>query len=159
MGKKKVFGMVETGYYLLLSAALFLASIYLVSEAFRNLWLIAREISGPVNIPLLLESIILVTLSIAVFDLGKAFMEEELVRGTDYLKHSDVRRGLTRFLTAVTIAASIEVLMLIFKFSLEGPENLKYAALLLVGIALLIGSLGLYSLLCVKAETRKDRME
>lgn len=117
------------------------------------------EISGSVNIPLLLESIILITLSIAIFDLGNAKVEEELIRGTDYLKHSEVRRRLTRFLIAVTIAASIEVLMLIFKFSLEEPENLKYAALFLIGLALLIVSLGLYSLLSVKAETRKDRME
>jgi len=156
---KKTFKLAERGYYLFLSATLFLASIYLVYQALRNLWLIAREISGPVNIPLLLESIILVTLSIAIFDLGKATVEEELVRGTDYLKHSEVRRGLTRFLTAVTIAASIEVLMLIFKFSLDEPENLKFAALLLIGLALLIIALGLYSLFSVKAETRKDRME
>lgn len=156
---KKAFIYIERGYYLFLSAALFLASIYLVYEALRNLWFIAKEISGPVNIPLLLESIILITLSIAIFDLGKATVEEELVRGTDYLKHSEVRRGLTRFLTAVTIAGSIEVLMLIFKFSLDKPENLEYAALLLIGLALLIIALGLYSLLSVKAETRKDKME
>lgn len=146
-------------FYFLLSICLFSASFYLVYQATRNLWKLALELPGPMNVPLFMESVIFATLSLAIFDLAKATVEEDLIRDTDYLKHSEIRRGLTRFLTAVTVAISIEVLMLIFKFSLDQPENLLYAALLMFGLALLITSLGIYSMLGVRAETKKDKME
>jgi len=156
---RNIFSRAEQGYYLFTSTALFLASFFLLYHALRNFWFMAVDLSRPLDLPLLMESVIMITLSVAIFDLAKATVEEELVRGTDYLKHSEIRRGLTRFLTAVTVAASIEVLMLIFKFSLDKPENLLYAALLMFGLALLISSLGLYSMLSVRAESKKDRME
>ena len=156
---KNIFLRAEQVYYLFITTALFLASFYLLYSAVRNFWLLAGDIPRSLDIPLLMESVIMITLSVAIFDLAKATVEEELIRGTDYLKHSEIRRGLTRFLTAVTVAASIEVLMLIFKFSLDKPGNLLYAALLMFGLALLISSLGLYSMLSVRAESKKDKME
>lgn len=157
--RKNIFFRAEQLYYLLITGSLFLASLYLLFSAFKNFWHLTVYLHYSMDIPLLMESVIMITLSVAIFDLAKATMEEEIIRGTDYLKHSEIRRGLTRFLTAVTVAAAIEVLMLIFKFSLDRPENLLYAALLMFGLALLISSLGLYSLLSVKAESRKDKME
>ncbi|MEQ1667685.1 MAG: PDC sensor domain-containing protein, partial [Sulfuriferula sp.] len=62
--------------------------------------------------------IIFLTLALAIFDLGKTILEEEVLMHKDIFRHSSTRRTITRFIAAILIAVSIEALLLMFKSAL-----------------------------------------
>ncbi|GHE91925.1 hypothetical protein GCM10011501_21760 [Thalassotalea profundi] len=97
--------------------------------------------------------IIFLTLALAIFDLGKTTMEEEVLMKKDIFRHSSTRRTITRFIATILIAVSIEALLLMFKSVLGAPEYLGNAvAMMAASVGLLIG-LGIYVYLGAKAET------
>ena len=90
--------------------------------------------------------------ALAIFDLGKTTLEEEVLMHKDIFRHSSTRRTITRFIAAILIAVSIESLLLMFKSVLESPEYLTNAvAMMAAAIGLLVG-LGVYVYLGAKAE-------
>ena len=97
--------------------------------------------------------IIYLTLALAIFDLGKTTIEEEVLMHKDIFRHSSTRRTITRFIATILIAVSIEALLLMFKSVLGSPEYLaKAVAMMATSVGLLIG-LGIYVYLGAKAET------
>lgn len=96
--------------------------------------------------------IIFLTLALAIFDLGKTTIEEEVLMQKDILRHSSTRRTITRFIATILIAVSIEALLLMFKSVLGSSEYLVNAvAMMATSVGLLIG-LGIYVYLGAKAE-------
>jgi len=97
--------------------------------------------------------IIFLTLALAIFDLGKTTLEEEVLMQKDIFRHSSTRRTITRFIAAILIAVSIESLLLMFKSVLGSPEYLGSAvAMMAAAVGLLVG-LGIYVYLGAKAES------
>jgi hypothetical protein len=96
--------------------------------------------------------IIFITLALAIFDLAKTILEEEVLMQKDILRHSSTRRTITRFIAAILIAVSIEALMLMFKGALsDGVETLQGVWMMLTAVGLLVG-LGLYVYFGARAE-------
>ena len=96
--------------------------------------------------------IIYLTLALAIFDLGKTTIEEEVLMHKDIFRHSSTRRTITRFIATILIAVSIEALLLMFKSVLGSPEYLsKAVAMMATSVGLLVG-LGIYVYLGAKAE-------
>ena len=96
--------------------------------------------------------IIFLTLGLAVFDLGKTILEEEVLMHKDIFRHSSTRRTITRFVAAILIAVSIEALLLMFKAALGQSEGMLAAVwMMFTAIGLLIG-LGIYVFLGAQAE-------
>lgn len=101
--------------------------------------------------------IIFLTLALAIFDLGKTTLEEEVLMHKDIFRHSSTRRTITRFIAAILIAVSIESLLLMFKSVLGSPEYLSNAVTMMAAaVGLLIG-LGIYVYLGAKAEESLKR--
>lgn len=96
--------------------------------------------------------IIFLTLGLAVFDLGKTILEEEVLMHKDIFRHSSTRRTITRFIAAILIAVSIEALLMMFKAALgESGDILPAVLMMLTAVGLLVG-LGVYVYLGAKAE-------
>jgi hypothetical protein len=96
--------------------------------------------------------IIYLTLGLAVFDLGKTTLEEEVLMHKDIFRHSSTRRTITRFIAAILIAVSIESLLLMFKAALGESNQLNQAVwMMLAAVGLLVG-LGIYVYLGARAE-------
>lgn len=88
--------------------------------------------------------VILVTLGLAIFDLGKTILEEEVLLHKDVHHTGSTRRTISRFMSAIVIAVSIESLLLMFKSLLGDATHLNSAVLMLfAAVALLVG-LGAY---------------
>ena len=97
--------------------------------------------------------VIFLTLALAIFDLGKTILEEEVLMYKDIFRHSSTRRTITRFIAAILIAVTIEALLLMFKSALGYGDQIHEAVLMmLTGVGLLVG-LGLYVYLGAKAES------
>lgn len=90
------------------------------------------------------QSVILVTLGLAIFDLGKTILEEEVLLHKDIHHSGSTRRTISRFMSAIVIAVSIESLLLMFKSLLGDATHLHNAVwMLFAAVALLVG-LGAY---------------
>ena len=99
------------------------------------------------------SAIIYLTLALAIFDLGKTILEEEVLMHKDIFRHSSTRRTITRFVAAILIAVSIEALLLMFKSALgEGEYLIEAVWMMMAAVGLLVG-LGAYVYLGAKAES------
>ncbi len=97
-----------------------------------------------IDINEMFKATILLTLSLAIFDLVKAIFEEEVLGKEKKDSTGEGHQTMIRFLGSIIIALSIEALMLVFKFALTDPAQLLYAVSLLTGVALLLVSLSIY---------------
>jgi hypothetical protein len=100
----------------------------------------------------LLTAVGYVVIAIAVFDVAKYLIEEEVVRERELRQVGEVRRSLTRFTSTILIAVFLEAIVLIFKVSDEDISLAVYPTfLLLAGVAMLIG-LGAFQRFAASAE-------
>lgn len=87
---------------------------------------------------------ILLTLSLAIFDLAKTIIEEEILGRHKERDISAAHKTMVKFLGSIIIALSIEALMLVFKFALTDPAKLMSATYILGGVSFLLISLAVY---------------
>ena len=129
--------------YAAFSIALFAVALLLFIKGIDSFISFGLEFNH-ITIKEMFESTILLTLSLAIFDLVKAIFEEEVLG--DDTKHADedIHKTMVRFLGSIIIALSIEALMLVFKFAIIDPNKLLYAVALMVGIAALMVGLSIY---------------
>jgi len=84
------------------------------------------------------QAIIAITLGLAIYDLAKTILENEVM----YKNAGKQREGqysiLGKFLVSIIIALSIESLMVVFKITLGDYTGLGYAFLLILGVTLMI---------------------
>ncbi|MEJ2415216.1 MAG: hypothetical protein P8Y22_08160 [Sulfurimonas sp.] len=83
-------------------------------------------------------SIISITIGLAIYDLSKTIIENDVLFKT-FNYGSDLQsKTLTKFLTSIIVALSIESLMAVFKIVLDDYSKLINAFYLVVGVTLLI---------------------
>ncbi len=128
--------------YSLFSAALFSVAFLLFFHGMLNVLSHGLSIQE-LEIKQMFEATILITLSLAIFDLVKTIFEEEVL-GHHLGRSKDIHRTMIRFLGSIIIALSIEALMLVFKFAIMSPDKIKYAVLLIAGVAILLLGLAYY---------------
>ncbi|ACO79499.1 general glycosylation protein [Azotobacter vinelandii CA] len=80
----------------------------------------------------------------AVFDVSKFILEEEVIRGGELKSHTTERRTLLKFLVIISIAVSLEALVFIFDAGKKDITMLVYPTFLLIAAVMLIVSLGIY---------------
>jgi hypothetical protein len=90
------------------------------------------------------DSIGILVIGFAVVETAKFIAEEELLRQRELRSALESRRSLTKFVTIIVIAASLEALVMIFKSSRTNLEYVLYPSLLLVGAMAALVSLGIY---------------
>lgn len=105
--------------------------------------------SGTLTLDAIFKPIVALTLGLAIFDLAKTILERE-VFFKNYSKTDEDAKVLTKFSIAIIIALSIEALMVVFKIALHDYSQMIHALYLIIGIALIIVSLGFYSYLANK---------
>lgn len=110
----------------------------------------------------LLSAIGYVVIAMAVFDVAKYFVEEEVIRGREMRLASEARRSLTKFVSTIVIAVFIEALVMVFR---EGSRDITMvlypAAILMIGTLTILG-LGLYQKLSADVEQQveaRDKVE
>jgi hypothetical protein len=105
------------------------------------------------SLEMIFKPIIALTLSIAIFDLAKTILEQE-VFFKSYSKNSKLEtKILTKFLTTIIIALSIEALIVVFKIAINDYDQMINAFYLIAGIALILISLTVF----IYYSTKKDK--
>ncbi len=129
--------------YTIFAFALIAVAILLFVHAVDSFFV--KEISfSHLAIDDMFKATILLTLSLAIFDLAKTLIEEEIL---GRMKEPDIagpNKTMVKFLGSIIIALSIEALMLVFKFAITAPEHLLYSMFIMGGVALLVLTLAIY---------------
>ncbi len=151
---ESVFHYVSKTSYTLFSGALFFVAFLLFFHGMMSILTFGISFEK-LEIKQMFEATILITLSLAIFDLVKTIFEEEVL-GHHLGKNKDIHRTMIRFLGSIVIALSIEALMLVFKFAIMSPDKIKYAVMLIGAISVLMVGLAYY---LKSTESREGRGE
>ncbi len=148
-----IIGRFNKWVYSAFSVALFAVALLLFIKAIDSFITYGLEFDR-ISVKDMFESTILLTLSLAIFDLVKAIFEEEVLGAHKKNVEDDIHKTMVRFLGSIIIALAIEALMLVFKFAMTDPNKLLYAVGLLLGITALMIGLSIY----LRAiDNRRDR--
>lgn len=99
----------------------------------------------------MLDGIGLIIIAVAVADVGKFLFEEEVVADRELRRPAEARGSLTKFMTIMIVALSLESLVLIAKTSRETMGNIIYPGLLMfLAVTAMVG-LGLFQKLSQNA--------
>ena len=139
---------------LVLMAMSFALVIYGGIEVIAAGWSSWKEAGG-----VLLAGIGYVVIAMAVFDVAKYFIEEEVIRGREMRTAAEARRSLTKFISTIAIAIFIEGLVIVFQASKDHlPDMLYPTALLLTAIVIVVG-LGAYQRLSADVEAKVEETD
>jgi len=137
------FGKFSKVVYSAFSIALFAVALLLFVKGVSSFLSFGIHLTS-IDINEMFKATILLTLSLAIFDLVKAIFEEEVLGKEKKDGSGDGHQTMIRFLGSIIIALSIEALMLVFKFALTAPDKLMFAVYLLGGVTALIIGLSIY---------------
>jgi hypothetical protein len=104
----------------------------------------------------ILHSVGLVVVSVAVFDVAKFLMEEQVLRKGEVRTPEESKKTLTKFMTIIAIAVSLEALVFIFAAGKSDMTTLIYPTLLLLGAVAIVVGLGYYQKLSTIAENTSE---
>lgn len=133
-------------------------ALALIALALCELW---RGIDPYSIVPLrgrfsaILESIGLLTIAVAAFELGQTILEEEVWREVHTSGPTRVRRFLSRFLIVIIVALAIEAMISIFEFAHDAPTHLPHASLIAIAAAFLLAGWGIF----IKCNTSAEMLE
>ena len=138
-----LFGKFTKVAYASFSAALLAIAILLFAKSIQGFLGHGLNINN-IDIKEMFEATILLTLSLAIFDLVKAIFEEEVLGNHKKQAADDIHKTMVRFLGSIIIALAIESLMLVFKFAMIDPSKLINAVYIIGALSLLLISLSVY---------------
>ncbi|HIC78836.1 MAG TPA: hypothetical protein EYP02_06590 [Sulfurovum sp.] len=137
------FGKFSKMVYAAFSVALAMVALLLFLKGISGFFSLGLHFNT-IDINEMFKATILLTLSLAIFDLVKAIFEEEVLGKEKNENSGDGHQTMIRFLGSIIIALSIESLMLVFKFALTDPSKLLYAVYLIGGVTALMIGLSIY---------------
>jgi len=140
----KPFHALTKGFYIFAGFSMMILSMITIGFSLYDFayYLFAKS---TLSLEMIFKPIIALTLSIAIFDLAKTILEQE-VFFKSYSKNSRVEtKVLTKFLSTIIIALSIEALIVVFKIALNNYDQMINAFYLIAGISLILVSLTLFT--------------
>jgi hypothetical protein len=126
--------------YGLFAIALFIIVGFLFTDGIKLF--IKYSLKG-IEVKKIFEATILITLSLAIYDLVKTLVLEEVL-GEKEEHPFEIHKTMIKFLGSIIIALAIEGLMLVFKFAMISPDKIIYASLLIISVTLLLVGLAFY---------------
>lgn len=119
-----------------------------------SVWGIVQDvIVGTFTVYNLLDEVGLIVFSMAVIDVGKYLMLEEVLRKeSDQRAPADSRRTLTKFAIIITSALSLEGLVLTIEVAKKDVTNILYPVSVLLSATLYMIGVGIYQKLNASSE-------
>lgn len=129
-------------FYGAISTLLITVSVFIIAYTFYKFF--SSALNDTISMDLMFKPIISLTLALAIFDLAKTILEQE-VFFKSYAKDTQSEyKVLTKFIITIIIALLIEALMLVFKIALHDYTQIINALYLISAIALIIVSLAVF---------------
>jgi len=142
--------MLVRGVFGLGSVSLMLIALALMIYAPFSL--ITTALSGAPFERELFDAIGVLIVAIAVFDVAKYILEEEVISRDERRHAAETRRSLTKFGSTIVIAVLLEALVLGFEVAREDPSQLIYPILLMLAGTILLVAIGVFQRLSASTE-------
>lgn len=104
----------------------------------------------------MLESVGAIVISVAIMDVAKYMVEEEVIRSKQLRTPKEAREVLTKIMVIVAIAVSIEGLIYILKAGAKDITLLIYPSILLLTAVFIMVGLSLYQKISLQAEKTEN---
>jgi uncharacterized membrane protein YidH (DUF202 family) len=141
-GTKNISDQLGRIVYGLISLCLGFISLAMMVIALWDIWVSISE--KTLLVKALLDAIGLIVIGMAVFDVSKFLVEEEVFNSGGEKSPSKQRNTLIKFLVIIAIAVSLEALVFIFDAGKIDITNLIYPTFLLIAAVLVVVGLGVY---------------
>jgi len=141
-------------YFVVATTMLMLIAAFLLASA---AWSILTTLLTDGRIEALLDSVGLMIIGFAVVETAKFIAEEEVIRKRELRSAMESRRSLTKFVTIIVIAASLEALVMVFRTSQDNIALTVYPAALFAAAMLALMALGAYQWLSSRIEPASAR--
>lgn len=139
----KQFNMVSKSFYLLTGNIMMILALFTVGYALFDFF-DSLFIKTNLSIESIFKPVIALTLGLAIFDLAKTVLEQEVVFKS-YSKNGKAEyKVLIKFSITIIIALLIESLMVVFKIAIADYHQMIHALYLVGGVSLLIVAVGLF---------------
>lgn len=138
-------------YFFVATVALMLLAVVLLVNAVYD---VVTNLATAASVTVTLDSIGLLIIGFAVIETAKFIAEEEILRQRELRSPTESRRSITKFITIIVIAASLEALVMIFKTSLTDIPDSIYPAGLFIAAMIALAALGAYQYLSSRIEPR-----
>jgi len=118
--------------------------------------IIADMRSGTYTVYKLLDEVGLIVFSMAVIDVGKYLMLEEVIRKGAHEYHPiQTRKTLTKFAIIISSALSLEGLVLTIEVAKQDITQILYPVSVLITATIFIIGIGVYQVLNARSELKK----
>lgn len=137
------FNLLNKSFYTLAGGTMVLLALFTLCYSLFDLFN-SIFIKSEISIEAIFKPIVAITLGLAIFDLAKTLLEQE-VFFKSYSKNSKAEyKVLTKFSITIIIALLIESLMVVFKIALEDYSQMINAFYLIGGVSTLVIALGIF---------------
>ncbi|QSZ42330.1 hypothetical protein GJV85_09490 [Sulfurimonas aquatica] len=139
----KQFNFISKSFYMITANVMMLLALFTVGYALFDFFH-SIFIKEYISIESIFKPVIALTLGLAIFDLAKTILEQEVIFKS-YSKNGKAEyKVLIKFSITIIIALLIESLMVVFKIAIADYHQMIHAFYLVGGVSTLIISLGLF---------------
>jgi len=150
---KKLFEIITTLIYFFAAIALTIMALSIMAWSVYEVFEIVTDFSLKNEfILVMLQSVGAIIIAVAILDVAKYMVEEEVFRSKELRSPKEARETITKIMVIVAIAVSMEGLVYIFKAGTKDIQLLLYPALLILVAVIVIVCLGLYQRLSTAVE-------
>lgn len=145
----KQFNFVSKSFYFIAANVMMILALFTIGYSFFE-FIDSLLFKSGLSIESIFKPVIALTLGLAIFDLAKTILEQEVVFKS-YSKNSKIEyKVFTKFAITIIIALLIESLMVVFKIAIDDYSQMLNAVYLVVGVSFLIVALGIFIYLSKK---------
>jgi len=139
----KEFNIISKSFYFITAMVMMVLALFTIgysSYEFIN----SVFFKSGLSIESIFKPVIALTLGLAIFDLAKTIIEQEVVFKNYSKNSSSEYKVLIKFSITIIIALLIESLMVVFKIAIDNYAQMIHAVYLIGGVSLLFVALGLF---------------
>ncbi|MEA3384160.1 MAG: PDC sensor domain-containing protein [Campylobacterota bacterium] len=140
---QKQFNFVSKAFYFITANMMILLALFAVGYSFIE-FISAVFFKTGLSIESIFKPVIALTLGLAIFDLAKTILEQEVVFKSYSKNTKSEYKVLIKFSITIIIALLIESLMVVFKIAIDNYEQMINAVYLIGGVSILFVALGLF---------------
>lgn len=147
----------SNGFFFIMGIAFAISSIAILATA---LWKVIACFTNHCDVLLsLVDFVGTLIISVAIFDVGRYLLEEEVFRDRELRSPKEARQSLTKFMVIIVIAVTLEALLSVIRAGTDEVRLIIYPAALFFTATLLLIGLGLYQKLSVSAEAKVEELK
>jgi len=137
------FNFVSKSFYFLTANIMIILALFTIGYSVYE-FITSLLFKGGLSIEAIFKPVIALTLGLAIFDLAKTVLAQEVIFKSYSKNSTDEYKVLTKFSITIIIALLIESLMVVFKIAIDDYAQMIYAFYLIGSVSTLIVALGLF---------------